>query len=178
MLEERRRLGLDVFDEMWEGVLHMVPPPGGPHQRLETCLVRALGPPADRRGLLLSAETGLFAAADDYRVPDLAVYRPEQASDRGIDDTAQAVFELRSAGDESYDKLHWYAARGVVETFVVHPRTRAVERYALRGGDYRLVEADATDMVTSEVLGVRLGPVETPEGPRLRIVDGEATTDC
>ncbi|MGI9120683.1 MAG: hypothetical protein ACR2G7_11290 [Acidimicrobiales bacterium] len=31
LLEERRRLGLDIFDEMWEGVLHMVPPPGGPH---------------------------------------------------------------------------------------------------------------------------------------------------
>ena len=27
LLDERRRLGLDVFDEVWEGVLHMVPPP-------------------------------------------------------------------------------------------------------------------------------------------------------
>ena len=35
LLDERRRLGLDVFDEVWEGVLHMVPPPSGEHQRLE-----------------------------------------------------------------------------------------------------------------------------------------------
>ena len=35
LLDERRRQGLDVFDEVWEGVLHMVPPPSGEHQRLE-----------------------------------------------------------------------------------------------------------------------------------------------
>jgi hypothetical protein len=29
LLEERRRLGLDIRDEMWDGVLHVVPPPGG-----------------------------------------------------------------------------------------------------------------------------------------------------
>lgn len=27
LLAERARLGHDRFDEMWEGVLHMVPPP-------------------------------------------------------------------------------------------------------------------------------------------------------
>jgi hypothetical protein len=31
MFDERRRLGLDGRDEMWDGVLHVVPPPGGPH---------------------------------------------------------------------------------------------------------------------------------------------------
>jgi Uma2 family endonuclease len=178
LLEERRSLGLDVFDEVWEGVLHMVPPPGGPHQRLGMCLARALGPAADRQGLFLSHETGLFAAADDYRVPDLSVYRPEHASDRGIDETAAMVVELRSPRDESYDKLDWYAVRGVTEALIIDPPTRAVERYALRGGAYRLVQPDAEGMVTSEVLGVRLGPVETPESPCLRIEDGAIITDC
>lgn len=178
MLDERRRLGLDVFDEMWEGVLHMVPPPGGPHQRLGTCLARALGPVADRLGLLLSNETGLFADADDYRVPDLAAYRSEHASDRGIDDHAELVVELRSPGDESYDKLDWYAARGVTEVLIIHPPTRAVERYALRGSAYRLVEPDSEGLVTSEVLAVRLGPVESADGPRLRIVDEGIVIDC
>lgn len=178
LLDERRRLGLDVFDEVWEGVLHMVPAPGGPHQRLGTCLSRAIGPAADRRGLLISYETGLYAAVDDYRVPDLAVYRPEQASDRGIDASAELVVELRSPGDESYDKLDWYARRGVREVLIVHPPTRAVERYALRGGAYRLVEPDAEEAVTSDVLGVRLRPVVTPNGPRLRVEDGAAVTDC
>ncbi|CAN5760388.1 hypothetical protein BH20ACT1_BH20ACT1_11190 [soil metagenome] len=178
MLDERRRLGLDVFDEMWEGVLHIVPPPGGPHQRLESCLLHVFWLAAERSDLLLSAETGLFAAADDYRVPDLAAYRPEHASDRGIDDRAELVVELRSPHDESYVKLDWYAARGVTEVLIIHPATRTLERYALRGAAYRLVEADTEGFVTSEVLGVRLGPVETPEGSRLRVIDEGNVTDC
>ncbi len=178
MLDERRRLGLDVFDEMWEGVLHMVPPPGGPHQRLETCLARAFGPAVDRRGLLISNETGLFAADDDYRVPDIAVYRPEQASERGIDGTAELVVELRSPRDESYDKLDWYAARGVAEVLIIHPPTREVELYALRGGSYRLVQPEDDGSVTCEVLGVRLGPLGAHEGPLLRVHDEEVVTHC
>ncbi len=178
MLEERRRLGHDVFDEMWEGVLHMVPPAGGPHQRLGSCFLQALGPAVRRSGLVISFETGLYLRADDYRVPDLAVYRPEHASDRGIDGTAEMVVELRSPRDESYEKLDWYAARGVRETLIIHPATRVLERYALRGTTYRLVEPDAEGMVTSEVLGLRLSTVETADGPRLRVDDDGNVTDC
>ena len=86
--------------------------------------------------------------------------------------------ELRSPGDESYDKLGWYAARGVTEVLIIHPPTRAVERYALRGSAYRLVEPDREGLVTSEVLAVRLGPVESADGPRLRIVDEGIVIDC
>jgi hypothetical protein len=34
LLDERRRLGLDRRDEMWDGVLHVVPPPKDAHQSL------------------------------------------------------------------------------------------------------------------------------------------------
>ncbi|MGI9120682.1 MAG: Uma2 family endonuclease [Acidimicrobiales bacterium] len=120
----------------------------------------------------------LFAADDDYRVPDIAVYRPEQASERGIDGTAELVVELRSPRDESYDKLDWYAAWGIAEVVLIHPHTREVERYTLRGGTYRLVQPDTEGMVTCQVLGVRLGPVEGSAGPRLRIHDEGTVTDC
>src|SRR5262245_25801515 len=33
-LEQRRRRGLDRFDEMWDGVLHMAPSPLYEHQRM------------------------------------------------------------------------------------------------------------------------------------------------
>ena len=35
LLERRRRLGQDLFDEVWEGVLHMNPAPSGRHGDLE-----------------------------------------------------------------------------------------------------------------------------------------------
>ena len=39
------------------------------------------------------------------------------------------------------------------------------------GDQLGLVEPDAQAMLTSEVLGLRLSTVETPEGPRLRVDD-------
>ena len=41
-LEDRRRRGLDRFDEMWEGVLHMAPSPLYEHQRIVMALGRFL----------------------------------------------------------------------------------------------------------------------------------------
>jgi Uma2 family endonuclease len=75
-------------------------------------------------------EIGLFASVDDYRLPDLGVYRPDQASARGIERTAELVIELVSPGDESRAKLQWYAARGVREMALVDRDTLAVELFA------------------------------------------------
>lgn len=50
LLEERRRKGLDVWDEVWDGVLHMVPPPSGVHQRFAFRLGVALDPLARAKG--------------------------------------------------------------------------------------------------------------------------------
>ncbi|HVE87525.1 MAG TPA: Uma2 family endonuclease, partial [Myxococcales bacterium] len=75
LLEDRRRKGLDRFDEVWEGVLHMVPPPSRWHQELEGELLVVLGPLARRRGLGCVHDAGLFRSDQDYREPDLMVYR-------------------------------------------------------------------------------------------------------
>jgi len=51
-LKERRRIsGLDRLDEVWEGVLHMVPAPSYGHARLTQQLAEILGPLA-RSGLI------------------------------------------------------------------------------------------------------------------------------
>jgi Uma2 family endonuclease len=178
LLDERRRLGLDVFDEVWEGVLHMVPPPSGEHQRLGSKLTAVLLAAADRRGLVASHETGLFAADDDYRVPDIIASLPSDCSHRGVDGTAELAVELRSPGDESYDKLPWYAARGVAEMLIVDPTTRRFELYRNDGGTAVTVTPDADGSVTLDTLGVRLRTVATADGPRLRVSAGEVTIDC
>lgn len=153
MLDERRRLGLDGRDEMWDGVVHLVPPPGGRHQRLGSALLVVLDPLARRRGLVVSYETGLFRRDDDYRVPDLVVYRPEQESERGAEG-AELVIELRSSGDETYAKLDFYAAVGVREVLVVHPGDRRVELFRLVGNRLLPVSADVEGGVRSDVLAL------------------------
>ena len=150
MLDERRALGLDGRDEVWDGVVHVVPPPGGRHQRLGSALLKVL---AQRRGLVVSYGTGLFWQDDDYRVPDLMVYRPEQQSERGAEG-AELVIELRSSGDETYAKLDFYAVLGVREVLVVHPGDRRVELFRLVGDRLLPVSGDASGGVRSDVLGL------------------------
>lgn len=154
MLDERRRHGLDVRDEMWDGVLHVVPPPGGPHQRVSTELTLCLGPVAKQRGLVPHVETGLYRDEGDFRVPDQLYCRPDHTSDRGAEG-AELVVEVRSPGDETYDKLDFYAALGVREVLVVHPVDRTVEVFRAVGETRRLLPVQAVGGVLGvETLGV------------------------
>lgn len=168
LLAGRRRAGADRGDEVWEGVLHMVPPPSGPHQRLGTRLLQVFDALARERGLVGSYGTGLFRAGtdDDYRVPDQVYARPESLSDRGVDGSAELVVEIRSPGDETYEKLGFYASLGVAEVLVVHPSDRRAEVFVLRGQAHVLVQPDDRGAVAVTVLGVRLSTVD---GPLLRL---------
>jgi len=164
LLEERRRTDHDKADEMWEGVLHMVPPPSGAHQRLGSDLYVVLAPLAQARGLTAWYDgTGLFrpGVEDDYRVPDQLFADPGLSSARGVEGPAALVVEILSPGDETYEKLGWYAALGVAEVLVVQPESRTAELFVPHGG--RMQPADEAFI---EALQVRL---ETIAGPRLRL---------
>jgi Uma2 family endonuclease len=151
MLDERRALGLDGRDEMWDGVLHMVPPPSGPHQRLSSRLHVVLAPPASARGLEASMDTGLFQSEIEYRVPDQMFYRPEQASQRGAEG-AELVVEVRSPGDETYEKMDCYARLGVREVLVLYPLHSSTQLFKLEEGRMRQVPPGMP--IVSEVLGI------------------------
>jgi Uma2 family endonuclease len=168
LLEERRRTGADVWDELWDGELHMVPPPSGLHQRLGGELFAVLLPLAKAVGLVGSYETGLYRPGTDvdYRVPDHVYARPELATERGVDGPAEVVVELLSPGDETYDKLDFYTEVGVDEVLVVHPVERRVELFLLRGERHVLVQTDAQGQVRSAALGAAF---TTIAGPRLAV---------
>ena len=168
LLEERRRAGADRWDEVWEGVLHMVPPPSGAHQRFGMRLAHVLDARAREAGLVGSYETGLYRPGtdDDYRVPDQVYARPELLTERGVDGPADLVVEIRSPGDETYDKLGFYASLGVGEVLVVHPGEGRAEVFSLLGDTLVPVDADARGEMAVESLGVR---ISTVAGPRLRL---------
>lgn len=147
LLEERRRLGVDRWDEMWRGELHMVPPPCERHQSLGSMLLTVLVPLVRERGLKIAYEIGLFAADDDYRVPDLGIYRHDQAGGRGLENAAEMLVELVSPGDESRAKLPWYATR-VREVLLVDRDTLTVELFRMADG-----RPCAVDPPVSDVLG-------------------------
>ncbi|MGQ0630370.1 MAG: Uma2 family endonuclease [Sporichthyaceae bacterium] len=155
MLDERRALGLDRRDEMWDGVVHMVPPAKDAHQGLSLEFYDVVGALARALGLVPRLETGLFDSDSNFRVPDQLYRRPDHGSERGAEG-AELVVEVRSPNDETYRKMPFYAERGVREMLVLHPEPRAFELYRLVEGELRQVAPDDDGSVVSEVLGITL----------------------
>lgn len=157
VLAERRRLGLDGRDEMWDRVLHVVPPASTARQEVGGELfvvLRALAHPA---GLRSFHETGLFRTDDDYRIPDQLYCRGDAVRPHGATG-AELVVEIRSPGDETYAKLDFYAATGVREVLVVHPGEVRVELFRLVDGRLLPVTADEAGAVRLGTLGARFVP--------------------
>jgi Uma2 family endonuclease len=167
-LEMRRERGLDKKDEVWDGVLHMVPTPSGLHETIAHDLMFALKPTADRLGLVVrTATTGVCVSEHNYRIPDISFARPDQMSKLGLS-SALLVVEVLSKNDESRQKFGYYAARGILEIWLVDPATRAVEMYQLVNGAYVAMIAQR-----SKVLGVTLELTEM----KLRVIDGDRVVE-
>jgi Uma2 family endonuclease len=151
LLERRRRLGQDLFDEMWDGVLHVNPAPHSRHGKVDAQLAALLYEPGRQAGLVQSGPMNL-GEAEDFRVPDRALLRP------GPNDvylpTAAVVVEIVSPGDDTWQKLYFYAAHGVDELVIVDPQERTVQWLGLTGEGYQALER-------SGLLG--LGPSELAE---------------
>jgi Uma2 family endonuclease len=150
LLEHRKRSGLHRLDEVWEGVLHMVPAPSGPHAYVTQQLAELLGAPARAAGLVPAmGEFNLGSSEEDYRVPDGGVHRAIPLATWYP--TAALVVEIVSPGDESWQKLPFYAAHQVDEVLIVDLAEHAVHWLALADGEYR-------DVQRSEL--IELGPAD------------------
>lgn len=138
LLERRRRFGLDTLDEMWEGVLHVNPGPHGRHHLLQHQLAVLLDEPARTAGLLPAMGNFNIGDEDSYRVPDGGLHRP--GPDQLFYPTAALVVEVVSSGDESWQKLPFYAAHDVDEILIIDPIARRVHWLGRSGDGYEPVE--------------------------------------
>ncbi len=150
LLERRRRSGLDRMDEVWNGVLHMVPAPGGRHAQIEWQLAQLLRPLAERAGLRAGGQFNLGADDTDFRVPDGGLHRTSATGT--WHPTAALVLEIVSPGDESWEKRPFYAAHNVDEVLIVDPARHTVDWLGLRDGEYRPIERSAViDLSSGEL---------------------------
>jgi Uma2 family endonuclease len=139
LLEHRRSRGQDRFDEVWEGVYHMNPAPSFEHQRVSQQLAELLGPLARAAGLEPAIGGVNIGRAEDFRIPDGSLHRPG-ASGTWLATAALAI-EIVSPGDETWDKLAFYAAHRVDEFLIVDLERRQVEWLVLDdAGEYKSVE--------------------------------------
>jgi len=150
LLEQRRRLGADRHDEVWQGVYHMVPGPNAPHSFIAQQVSVLIDSPARAARLHVSLEFNLGLGKDDFRVPDLGVHR-ERRSGTWIP-TAAIVVEILSPDDEAWQKLPFYAERGVEELLFIDPDERSVKWLTLREGTYQAVErSELIDLPASQL---------------------------
>ena len=162
-LAERRRGGLDRFDEMWDGVLHMAPAPAYEHQRIVSGIHLFLGSLCNRqqRGVL-AIGINVFNEAStvpDYRIPDFTFIAAGSerllARDGVRGGGPDAVIEIHSPDDEAYEKLPFFARLGVREVIVVDRDTKQPEIFRLAGTQYVAVQADRERWIRSDTLNVR-----------------------
>jgi Uma2 family endonuclease len=134
LLARRRDLGQDLYDEVWDGVLHMNPAPAGRHGQIDRQLAVILTPLARAAGL---TSTGTFNLGidGDYRVPDGGLHRDWR--DQVWYGTAALVIEIVSPEDETWNTLDFYAAHGVEELLIVDPGEQTVSWMGLERGEYK-----------------------------------------
>ena len=181
-LAQRRLTGIDRFDEMWEGVLHMAPAPTYEHQRIISEITQFIGPLCRRRGLgVLAIGINVFNEASkepDYRIPDFSFVAKGRehilARDGVRGGGPDAVIEVRSPEDETYEKLPFFARLAVREGIVIDRDTKRPQIYRLAGTQYVAVQAREDGSVDSDVMKVRF--VSTGAGRmQLEDVDDPAT---
>ncbi len=123
LLERRQALGIDIFDEVWEGSYHVVPAPNAAHAYLDDVLAVLLHPYAEAAGLVGTGPFNL-GQPDDYRVPDRGYHRGRPRGTWLA--TAAVVVEILSPDDETFDKFSFYAGHGVDEVLVADPADRSI----------------------------------------------------
>jgi Uma2 family endonuclease len=165
-LEERRASDASRYDEMWDGVLHMAPAPDTDHQDLASGLLfhlKARWEP--QTGGRVIYEVNVITPEDEanwtnnYRIPDIIMLSPDRLRFRKkkyIVGPPLVCIEFHSPGDESYEKLPFYAKLGVPEVWIIDRDTKKPEVFVLKGTDYESKTADSDGWIHSETVGVMM----------------------
>jgi Uma2 family endonuclease len=143
LLAWRKQTGADRWDEMWEGVLHMAPSPNREHQDLEwateTYLRTQWAPTHGARVYHNINVASVGGWPHDYRIPDVVLLTSSRFGiDRNeyFEGAPDLVVEIHSSGDESYEKLEFYARIGVPEVWIIDRDSKAFEIHVLKAGQY------------------------------------------
>src|SRR5712691_6917722 len=108
LLEQRRDIGIDHRDEIWDGVLHLVALPLPENDALTTELACALNPIVESRGLRLRTHEHVGSDDDNYRVPDIAIVRDAHVGEAALAGAA-LVIEMLGPSEEAHEKLPFYS---------------------------------------------------------------------
>jgi Uma2 family endonuclease len=163
ILAWRKETGADQWDEVWNGVLHMVPCPNREHQDLVGSMEALLRFRWARpRGAKVYHDINLAPRdgwPNNYRIPDLVLLTPERFDiDRNeyFEGAPDVVVEIHSPGDEAYEKLEFYAGLGVPEVWIVDRDSKRPEIHKLTAEGYEEQKSEPDGWLKSRATGVEL----------------------
>lgn len=147
ILATRSRRGHDKFDEVWDGVYFVFPPPDDEHQEIVTGLLIAVAgvlgfpnPHRIRPGVNLSDRVKGWKK--NYRAPDFVVFldtNPAKNCDTHWVGGPDFLVEIVSPDDQSREKLPFYEKVGTREVLVIDRDPWKLELYKLVEGKLNLV---------------------------------------
>jgi Uma2 family endonuclease len=140
VIAQRRALGIDRYDEVWQGEYRIVAAPAWDQAEVDDEIKDALRPYARAAGLFRGT-TFNIGERNDFRVPDGGYLRTRPSREhRVFVPTAAIVIEILSPRDDTFAKFPFYAARGVEEIVVADPDARRVTFYVLDRDRYTEVK--------------------------------------
>ncbi|HWL45065.1 MAG TPA: Uma2 family endonuclease [Ilumatobacter sp.] len=156
LIERRRALGLDTFDEWWEGVYRVVGGPSPEHGLVVARLCALLLGRCDPLGLWVVTPMNVGIDKWDAKVPDIAVTRPDTArTSPAYMATAELVVEIMSPREIRGEKLPFYAAWNVKEYLEVDLPNGTVRLLANRDGTWEPIDSsEVIELTVGEVLAL------------------------
>lgn len=161
LIEQRRRTGADLHDEVWKGEYHMAPAARPSHGLLDGEVAAILRPVAREHGWFAIGPFNL-GDREDYRVPDRGLLRDEPTTT--FVPTAALVVEILSPNDETWQKVDFYAARAVGELMIVDAQERSVTLLVLdeAGASYQRADESRLLGLSVEALTAQIVWPSTP----------------
>jgi Uma2 family endonuclease len=163
LIQERKRQGLDLYDEVWEGMYVMPTMPNLEHQkmvrRLSTLFAEVLEPHGAGEvypGANVSDRRTNWT--DNFRVPDvIAALTNGRAVNCGTHFCGGPDFlvEIESPGDDTEEKVPFYSKIGARELLIIHRDKRTLRLLRHDGQELVLVQPkllDGKEWLVSEVL--------------------------
>jgi Uma2 family endonuclease len=180
LIARRRRLGIDQWDEVWDGVYVMAPPPDIEHQVFGFDLVEVLKLIVKRAGL---GEVFSGVAISDhkedwrknFRVPDASVFlngNPSEDCETHWFGGPDLAIEIVSPNDRSRKKIPFYEKIGTLELLIVDRKPWRLSLFRLIDG--KLCEVGKSTLaepvtLASEVVPLSFQLVESAQRPAILV---------
>jgi Uma2 family endonuclease len=152
-IQERKRKGIDLYDEVWEGLYVMPSMPTNAHQLLVSDLGDVFRDVVKKEGLGQSYPGANVSDRrkgwdHNYRVPDMVVVlNNSRAVDCGTHFCGGPDFlvEIQSPGDDTEERVPFYGKIGVRELLIIHRDKRTLRLLPLEGEELILVKPSVVE---------------------------------